>query len=149
MVAPIVASYGLPVGKMSGRGLDSAGNAGQDGIHSRLSRGFERSRIYESVEEIGIVLTGQSGDLAPADGILYGLRDVTGTVPSTPLIASSIMSKKIAAGAQAIVLDVKLGYGAFMKRSGKCPRIGAANGADRSSAAESARFAFGYEPTIG
>lgn len=116
VVAPIVASFGLPVGKMSGRGLGFSGGTldkmeSIPGYRVNLSE----AEFMRQLKEIGIVLTGQTSDLAPADGILYGLRDVTGTVPSTPLIASSIMSKKIAAGAQAIVLDVKLGYGAFMK----------------------------------
>jgi pyrimidine-nucleoside phosphorylase len=116
VVCPMAAALGVKIAKMSGRGLGYTGGT-IDKLESipGFSTALSEQVFFENVEKIGFALTGQTGNLAPADKKIYALRDVTATVDVMPLIASSIMSKKIASGADAIVLDVKSGSGAFMK----------------------------------
>ena len=124
IVAPIVASLGCIIAKMSGRGLGHTGGT-VDKLES--IEGFNTSltndEFFEQVKNIGIAVVGQTGNLTPADKKLYALRDVTATVDNIPLIASSIMSKKLAAGSHTIVLDVKCGSGAFMKTPGEAKAL--------------------------
>lgn len=116
VIAPIVASLGIPVVKMSGRGLGYTGGT-IDKLESIPGFRIDLSEeeVINQVKDIGVVVTGQTADLAPMDKVIYALRDVTGTVSSIPLIASSIMSKKIASGADKILIDIKVGKGALLK----------------------------------
>ncbi|MDE6182739.1 MAG: pyrimidine-nucleoside phosphorylase, partial [Eubacteriales bacterium] len=116
IIAPIVASYGVKVAKMSGRGLGhTGGTVDKMEAITGLKTDFSREEFFKIVNKTGLSVIGQSGNLAPADKKLYALRDVTATVDCIPLIAASIMSKKLAAGSDCILLDVKTGSGAFMK----------------------------------
>lgn len=127
LLLPLLSSYGIQSVKLSGRGLGYTGGT-VDKFESIAGFDCEiaRKRFPDLIKKTGMVISGQTPDLAPADKILYSLRDVTGTVDSIPLIASSIMSKKIAGGAKALVLDVTCGFGAFMKEESRARELSAA-----------------------
>ena len=126
VVGPLAAACGVPIAKMSGRGLGFTGGT-VDKLESipGFKTTLEPEEFYKQVEDIGIAIIGQSGHIAPADKKLYALRDVTGTIENLSLISSSIMSKKLAAGSDAIILDVKCGKGAFMENQEKAEELAA------------------------
>lgn len=151
IVAPLAASCGLRVAKMSGRGLSYTGGT-VDKLESipGMNVHLTREQFMEQVERIGVAITGHSAELAPAEGKFYALRDVTATVPSLPLIGSSIVSKKVAGGADAFVFDVKCGSGAFMRTKQDASSLAnVLNGLSRSMGRKSSCVITAMEQPLG